>query len=489
MDIVIGDRTWKVDLDDRIGRGCFGGVYAAAADGEEGVVKLVPKASGAQRELLFADDLSGVPNVVPVYGVGETEDSWAIVMPRADQSLRDFMGSVGGALSQDLVLPILLDVAAALVSLEQNGVVHRDLKPDNILLLDGRWCLTDFGISRYAEATTAPDTRKFSMTPQYAAPEQWRLVQATSATDIYAFGITAFELLAGVRPFNGPDFRKQHIEEPPPQLTASISTSLRGIVEECLIKAPQARPAPQRLVTRLSKQMEGQSPGTGAAALIEAQQREVARIGEEARRTLAAQVETERRAELFAAAKAMFLVAERGLADYIHEHAPAASSGWPMRLGGAKLDLTAPTLSPAGSHLPFDVIANAEIRVDQAAFGGGSYVGRMHSLWYCDAQEKGRYAWYETAYMRHPLMQKPGAHFDVGKLFEPFSSSPNDEIAEQALSMGMGTYQVAWPFTPLLDDELDGFVERWATWFAQASDGRLAKPSTMPERNVYGSWR
>lgn len=489
MNIVVGDRTWKVDLDVRIGRGGFGGVYAAAADGQEGVVKLVPKVPGAQRELLFADDLTGVPNVVPVYGVGETEDSWAIVMPRADQSLRDFIGSVGGALSVDLALPILLDVAAALVSLEQNAVVHRDLKPDNILLLDGHWCLTDFGISRYAEATTAPDTRKFSMTPGYAAPEQWRHVQATPATDIYAFGITAFELLAGVRPFNGPDFRKQHIDEPPPQLSAFISTPLRGIVEECLIKAPQARPAPQRLVTRLSKQMEGQSPGAGATVLIEAQQREVARISEEARKTLAAQAETKRRAELFEAAKAMFLVVERPLANYIHEHAPAASSGWPMRLGGGKLDLTGPARSPAGDHLPFDVIASAEISVDQAAFGGGNYVGRMHSLWYCDAQEEGRYAWYETAYMWHPLVQTPAARFNAGKLFEPFSSSPNDEIAEQALSIGMGTYQVAWPFTPLLDVELDSFVERWATWLAQASDGRLVKPSTMPERNVYGSWR
>jgi len=68
-------------------------------------------------------------------------------------------------------------------------------------------------------------------------------------------------------------------------------------------------------------------------------------------------------------------------------------------------------------------------------------------------------------------------------------SGPNDEVAEQALGIGIGTYQVAWPFTPLLDEELDSFVERWATWFARASDGRLAKPRVMPESNVNGSWR
>jgi serine/threonine protein kinase len=69
--------------------------------------------------------------------------------------------------------------------------------------LDGRWCLADFGISRYAEATTAPDTRKLAWTPAYAAPEQWRAEPASAATDVYALGVIAYELLAGIRPFRG----------------------------------------------------------------------------------------------------------------------------------------------------------------------------------------------------------------------------------------------------------------------------------------------
>lgn len=183
MDVIIDGRTWT--LGDSIGSGGFGRVYVAASGDDEAVVKLVPKDPGAQRELLLANDLSGVPNV-------------------------------GGPLEQDLVLPILLDVAQALVSLEKNGVVHRDLKPDNILLLDGHWCLTDFGISRYAKATTAAETRKYFMTNQYAAPDQWRAGRATSATDVYAFGITAYELFTGGRPFSGPDFRGQHLHDTPP---------------------------------------------------------------------------------------------------------------------------------------------------------------------------------------------------------------------------------------------------------------------------------
>src|SRR5258708_40144833 len=103
---------------------------------------------------------------------------------------------------------ILLDVAEALASLEKD-VVHRDLKPENILFYQGHWCLADFGIARYAEATTSPDTHKYSFTPPYAAPEQWRFERATPATDVYAFGVTAFELLQGHRPFRGTDFLVQ----------------------------------------------------------------------------------------------------------------------------------------------------------------------------------------------------------------------------------------------------------------------------------------
>ena len=66
--------------------------------------------------------------------------------------------------------------------------------------MDNRWCLADFGISRFADATTAPDTRKFSKTPAYAAPEQWRDERATSATDV-CLRIIAYELVTGRRPF------------------------------------------------------------------------------------------------------------------------------------------------------------------------------------------------------------------------------------------------------------------------------------------------
>lgn len=118
-------------------------------------------------------------------------------------------------------------IAATLVDLD-GRVVHRDLKPENVLLHGGHRCLADFGISRYAEATTAPDTRKYAMSPPYAAPEQWRFERAGTPADAYAFGVMAYELLSGSLPFTGPDFRDQHLNKVPEPLTAA-SNDLQGL--------------------------------------------------------------------------------------------------------------------------------------------------------------------------------------------------------------------------------------------------------------------
>src|SRR4051812_22887546 len=228
---------------DRIGGGGFGQVYAVeSTQGETAVIKLVPKAPGAIRELLFVD-LNGARNVVPIIDSGETADSWAIVMPYAEKSLREHLDQIETPLETADTIAILKDIGIALADLD-GKVVHRDLKPENVLLLNGHWCLADFGISRYAEATTAPDTQKYAWSAPYAAPERWRAERATSATDVYSFGIIAFEMLTGARPFPGPEFydsREQHLHVDPPALTAG-APPLRSLITECLYKASGARP-------------------------------------------------------------------------------------------------------------------------------------------------------------------------------------------------------------------------------------------------------
>lgn len=96
-------------------------MYIAASDGVEAVAKVVPKDPSTQRELLLAEDLSGVPNVVPIIGIGEIDDGWVILMPRAEQSLGSFLRALNRPHKQSEALPILLDIAQALVSLSKQG--------------------------------------------------------------------------------------------------------------------------------------------------------------------------------------------------------------------------------------------------------------------------------------------------------------------------------------------------------------------------------
>jgi serine/threonine-protein kinase len=475
-------------LGERLDGGGFGQVYAAkSAELESAVAKLVPKAPGAERELLFAD-LQNVCNVVPIIDQGETEDSWVLVMPRAEKSLRKYLQEVGGPLGPAEAVSVLSDIASTLVDLD-GRVVHRDLRPENVLLLGGHWCLADFGISRYAEATTAPDTRKYSMSPGYAAPEQWRFEQAGTPADVYAFGVVAYELLSGSLPFTGPDFRDQHLNRAPaPLITASAA--LAALVEECLYKAAEARPSPANILARLARATEPASSG-GLARLEQANRANVARRGEIGRQASARQSEAERRQALADTALQALTRVAATLRDAIMNAAPSASLstglkvGWTVQLDQAELRLAPPVIAspnPWGSRgtPAFDLIAFSELdlRVPADHYG---YEGRSHSLWYCDAQEAGRYQWFETAFMLSAFTAKMPRQ-------DPFSLDPGEQAAG-AVRSGIADIQVAWPFTQVSAGELDDFISRWAGWFADATEGRLNRPNPMPERSPSGSWR
>jgi eukaryotic-like serine/threonine-protein kinase len=480
-------------LGERIDGGGFGQVYAAkSADYDSAaVVKLVPKAPGAERELLFAD-LTGVRNVVPIIDHGETEDSWALVMPRADRSLRQHLVDIMGPLSTADAVTVLSDIATALTDLDGRRVVHRDLKPENVLLLDGRWCLVDFGISRYAEASTAPDTRQYALSPPYAAPERWRYQRASSATDVYSLGIIAYELLSRSLPFKGPDlheFREQHLHSTPAQLS-NAPAALGALIEECLYKPPEARPSPSNVLARLARAAEA-PPSVGLAKLEEANRVNVIRRGEAGRQESAYQSEAERRKALLdAATKGLARVAD-ALKEALTQAAPSASlskgldPGWTMQINGAELRLAPPVATPSNpwgswSAPAFEVIAHSVLSLRIPANRSG-YEGRSHSLWYCDAQEAGRYQWFETAFMNSPLIAKVGRQ-------DPFALNPGEEAAK-AVWNGMAEFQAAWPFTAVSIGDLDEFISRWAGWFADAVQGQLNRPSAMPERQPQGSWR
>ena len=145
------------------------------------------------------------------------------------------------------------------------------------------------------------------MSLPYAAPERWREERATTATDVYSLGVIAYELLFGSLPFAGPaphDFREQHLHSAPPFL-GNVSAPLGALIEECLFKAPEARPTPANVLARLAGIKE-LAPSGGLAKLQEANRGEVARIGEIARHASEHRSEADRRSALFDAADSGF---------------------------------------------------------------------------------------------------------------------------------------------------------------------------------------
>lgn len=479
------NRRWKVSS--QFDSGGFARVHEARADdASPAVVKLIPKTPGASRELLF-EELSGLPNIIPILDTGEWEDYYVLVMPRADKSLRQHLEEAGAKLDLDEAVGVLTDVAEALASLEA-GVVHRDLKPENVLLHQGQWCVADFGIARYAEATTASDTHKYAMTPPYAAPEQWRGERATNATDVYAFGVMAFELLRGERPFPGLDFREQHLNQPAPAVEGCPS-SLASLINECLFKAAAARPTAANILARL-RGSQG-SPSPAAAKLQEVQKAVVQKHGEEAARMSAQRSKEATRQELFQAAKQSLDTILETLREHALEAAPAtnvSTSGGRvlLQLGDGALVVEAVQAAPADClaafdyEPPFDVIAYTTIAARKPR-DRYNYEGRAHSLWFCDAHEEDVYRWYELAFMVTPTIAQRST-------LEPFALPPTDEDAAGALMPVMDVRQVAWQPLPFDQGEEEQFIERWLEWFAAAADGSLSHPRSMPE-NSGGRYR
>lgn len=484
---------WTVG--DLLGSGGYGRVYELAGGDEPAVAKFVPKAPGADRELLFID-LEDVRNVVPIIDSGEYQDAWVLVMPRAEKSLRQLLLDSGGVLDLDEVVAVLSDMATALVDLE-GTVVHRDLKPENVLLLHGSWCLADFGISRYAEASTAPDTHKWAMSPPYAAPERWRSERASSAADVYALGVMGFEMLKGHPPFAASsveDYRELHLHHNPPAVDGA-PVALATLVDECLFKSPGTRPSPENLLARLKRQKVRPESG-GLAALQAANQSQIRRQLDADRAQSVAATAAEQRDERIAAAKVLYERVGDALRDVIMDAAPAAKLtydrnmgtarklGWSIKLGDATITLTDCARRAAlwgnwqSPAFTVDLWGTLGVRIPHTRHG---YEGRSHSLWFGDIQEAGRFGWYETSFMFSGLSGK-------GSTEEPFSLDPGAEAAK-AVWNGMAEYQLAWPFTKLEPGNLDEFIERWVSCFGIAASGRLGHPSTMPERTTQNSWR
>lgn len=193
------------------------------------------------------------PHVLPVHDSGEVEGLLYYVTPYVDgETLRTCLNS-GNTLALPEILRLLRELADALAFAHGRGVVHRDLKPENVLLSGGHAVVGDFGIAKAltnaAETTSLPGATFVLGTPAYMAPEQADgTIPTDHRCDLYAFGLVAYELLAGVHPFHGRSGRallRAQLDEMPRPLDAirpDLPTSLVSLVMRCLAKSPGARP-------------------------------------------------------------------------------------------------------------------------------------------------------------------------------------------------------------------------------------------------------
>ncbi|MGA5305585.1 protein kinase domain-containing protein [Nucisporomicrobium flavum] len=241
-------------LDERIAGGGMGDVWRGTDEvlGRTVAVKillpaLLDEPGFAERFRGEARTMATInhPGVVDVYDYGSDQQLAFLVMEYVEGDALSRTLSRVGRLTPARTMALVAQAADALQAAHANGIVHRDVKPGNLLVRpNGTLVLTDFGIARSALVGQLTVAGSVLGTASYISPEQASGAVATAASDVYALGVVAYQCLSGHRPFDGAtpiEIAMKHVRDNPRPLPADIPPSVRAIVERAMAKDPNAR--------------------------------------------------------------------------------------------------------------------------------------------------------------------------------------------------------------------------------------------------------
>jgi eukaryotic-like serine/threonine-protein kinase len=282
---LVGRSVGPYQLERLLGQGGFAWVFAGREpDGTPVAVKLLkPRYAGdPQFETRFRNEAATAaklqhPNIIHIRAVARSGDHVYFAMDLCADSLSARLQREGPLPEADIVR-IATDVARGLTFAHAQGVIHRDLKPDNILIhASGNAVISDFGIARAVSGYVASTGVNMTIgTPQYLSPEQAQGRPLDPRADLYALGVTLFKAATGEAPFSSPEWfelARMHVEDPPPGLRKKrpeLSKRFERAVLKCLAKHADDRyPSAAALLADLSEVAVRQrvTPEVGVAPL------------------------------------------------------------------------------------------------------------------------------------------------------------------------------------------------------------------------------
>jgi len=281
-------RIGRYEIVSELGRGAMGVVYKAvdpnigrtvaiktvhltAAGGSAATEELVKR---FQREARAAGVLSH-PNIVTIYDAGQEQGVFYIAMEYVEgETLQEIIAR--GPLMVEFATSIVEDVGAALDLAHSREIIHRDVKPANIMIANGRAKVMDFGVARIA-SSTATATGTVIGTPSYMSPEAVKGMKIDGRADVFSLGVVLYEMLTGQRPFAGDSIPSviYHIVGTEPERATTINPQLHNGIDLVLIKALAKAPGERyQTCSELSRDLKNfrllKPPATAVAAAVSA---------------------------------------------------------------------------------------------------------------------------------------------------------------------------------------------------------------------------